>query len=166
LVKKTRASGVNGVSIFGEESPASPPNEANYLIFSEFCGFGNPNPDCDLKLFYKNTLDPLYGGAGMAEEWRRIYLTAHTMRLNMKAVDACFNIPLAFHHNHHEIGKPDLLDTVRAMSASDKREHTLRLIREARSISSKFSGETCRRWTWLENWLWRAEFLYRTAEDK
>ena len=163
MVKNSRSCGVNGVSIFGEESPASPPNEANYLIFSEFSGYGNPNPECDLKTFYKNTLDPLYGGAGFAEEWRRIYITAHTIRLNTgKLNEKILSTPLSFHHNYFEIDKPDLLKNVLNMSSDDKQKETVRLAKEAHDISSKMSGEVCRRWSWLENWLWRAEFLHRT----
>ena len=163
MVKHSRACGVNGISIFGEESPASPPNEANYLIFSEFSGYGNDNPDCDFKKFYAQTLDPLYGGAGMAEEWRRIYLTAHTIRLDVKNIPlATLDTPLAFHHNYMETGQQDLLEKVRQMSAADKQKETLRLVGEAHAISAKLSGETCRRWAWLENWLWRAEYIHRT----
>jgi len=165
MVRKSRASGVNGVSIFGEESPASPPNEANYLVFSEFSGSGNPNPECDLDLFFSKTLDPLYGGAGMAKEWRRIYITAHTMRMDLKAILPEIKkspfAPFIFHHNHYEIVKPDLLETILKMSPAEKRVETIRLAAEARSHSSAMSGETCRRWAWLENWLWRAEFLHR-----
>jgi hypothetical protein len=66
-----------------------------------------------------------------------------------------------FHHTYHEIGQPNLLDGVLKMSAAEKRSELTRFAREAHSISSKLSGEACRRWAWLENWLWRAEFLFR-----
>jgi len=157
MVRKSRASGVNGVSIFGEESPASPPNEANYLVFSEF----SKNPDCDYKTFFANTLDPLYGGSGMSMEWRQIYVAAHYIRLDLKSMKSwAFDTPM-FHHGYHEIGRPNLFNEVVKMSVSDKRKELMRFAREARDISSKLSGEECRRWVWLENWLWRAEYLFR-----
>ena len=160
MVKKSRVCGVNGVSVFGEESPASPPNEANYLAFSEFSGFGNPdNADCDMKMFYRDTLDPLYGGAGMAEEWRRIYITAHTIRMSARNTpDSAIIKALAFQQNCYETGQPDQLEKARALDAPGRRDELKRLAMEAHDISSKMSGETCRRWAWLENWLWRAEF--------
>jgi hypothetical protein len=162
MVKKARACGINGVSIFGEESPASPPNEANYLMFSEFSGFGNENPDCDFELFHRRTLDPLYGGPGMSDEWKRIYITAHMLRLNKRELGWGLADPLGFHHAHHEINQPELHIKSMNMSAPDKQKETLRLAEEARAVSSKLSGDACRRWAWLENWLWRAEFLHRT----
>lgn len=142
LVKKSRVSGIIGVSMFGEESPASPPNEANYLVFAEFSGFGNPNPACDLELFYAQTLDPLYGGAGMAKEWERIYEAGHNLRL-------------ALH-------QPGQAGSAGGTTAVEREQMTVRLAAEAHAISSKLSGESCRRWSWLENWLWRAEWLQRT----
>ncbi len=159
MVKKSRVSGVNGVSIFGEESPASPPNEANYLVLSEFSGFGGTNPGCDYKTFFANTLDPLYGGTDMSLEWRRIYVTAHFIRLDLKSMLSwAFESP-HFHHTYHEIGRPGLFDEVVKMSAAEKRSKLLRFTQEVHGISSKLSGEACRRWAWLENWLWRAEYL-------
>jgi len=160
MVRKSRASGVNGVSIFGEESPASPPNEANYLVFAEFSGHGGTNPDCDYKKFFTNTLDPLYGGPDMSLEWRRIYVAAHFVRLDLKNMRWAFENP-QFHHTYHEIGQPGLFEEVVKMSAAEKRSELVRFAREARDISSKLSGEACRRWAWLENWLWRAEYLFR-----
>lgn len=154
LVRKARLSGVNGVSIFGEESPAAPPNEANYLIFSEFCGCGNPNPGCAADLFFANTLDPLYGGSGMAGEWERIYVTALSMMPDKNRLSATVSCPE---------GDARLFESVARMNASDKRQTALRLADEVHSISGKLSGEPCRRWSWLENRLWRDEFLYRTA---
>jgi hypothetical protein len=161
MVRKSRISGVNGVSIFGEESPASPPNEANYLIFSEFCGFGGDNPNCDYKTFFANTLDPLYGGPGMSLEWRRIYITAHFIRLDLKNMRSWLFGNPQFHHTYHEIGRPELLDEVLKMSATEKRNELVLLARETHDRVSNLSGEACRRWAWLENWLWRAEFLFQ-----
>lgn len=163
LVKKARMSGLNGVSIFGEESPASPPNEANYLVFSEFNGFGNPNPNCNLELFYSQTLDPLYGGRGMAKEWERIYVTGHIIRLNKQLLSPNAKEPLYFHPVHLAINQPDLVDRACKMTSTERQQLTIKLANEAHDISSKLSGETCRRWSWLENWLWRAEFLHRTS---
>ena len=156
MVRSARSCGINGVSIFGEESPASPPNEANYLVFSEFSGFGNKNPNCDYKTFFANTLDPLYGGSDMSLEWRRIYVTAHFIRLGYKSDEN----PM-FHHTYLEIGQPDLLDKIVKMSAAEKRSELIRFAKEVHSISSKLSGDVCRRWAWLENWLWRAEYLFQ-----
>ncbi len=160
MVRKSRVSGVNGVSIFGEESPASPPNEANYLVFSEFSGFGGKNPGCDYKTFFANTLDPLYGGSDMSLEWRRIYVTAHFIRLGLKNMLPQTESPM-FHHTYHEIGRPGLFDEVVKMSTTEKRSELLRFTQEVHGISSKLSGEACRRWAWLENWLWRAEYLFQ-----
>lgn len=161
MVRNSRISGVNGISIFGEESPASPPNEANYLVFSEFSGYGGVNPNCDYKTFFTNTLDPLYGGSDMSLEWRRIYVNAHFIRLDLKNMhSSTFESPM-FHHTYQEVGQPELFDEVLNMSIVDKRKELMRFAREAHDISSKLSGEACRRWLWLENWLWRAEFLYQ-----
>lgn len=161
MVRNSRISGVNGVSIFGEESPASPPNEANYLVFSEFSGYGGVNPNCDYKTFFANTLDPLYGGSDMSLEWRRIYVNAHFIRLDLKNMHpSTFESPM-FHHTYQEVGQPKLLNEVMNMSIVDKRRELMRFAREVHDISSKLSGESCRRWAWLENWLWRSEFLYQ-----
>ena len=160
-MKKARLSGVNGVSIFGEESPVSPPNEANYLVFSEFSGYGNSNPNCDLELFYTQTLDPLYGGAGMAKEWERIYITAHIIRLNKKILSAAEK-NINFHPEQYAINQPKLVEEACMMSAQQRQQAMIKFAQEAHAISSSLSGDTCRRWVWLENWLWRAEFLHRT----
>ncbi len=157
LIKKARMSGVNGVSIFGEESPASPPNEANYLVFSEFCGYGNSNPECDMNLFFSKTLDPLYGGSGMSKEWERIYLTGQIMRLDKNLLTPNIRYP---------VDQTDLVETICKMNVFEKQQAAIQLINEVHDISSKLSGEPCRRWSWLENWLWRAEFLYRTAIEE
>lgn len=162
MVKKSRASGIGGVSIFGEESPVSPPTEANYLVFSEFSGFGNKNDDCDFDFFTKQTLDPLYGGTGFADRWKEIYITAHMLRLHKGSLEWAVNDPLQFHHAHLEINQPDLHIRSMNMSIDDKRKETLKLAHEAHDIASKLSGDVCRRWAWLENWLWCAEFLYST----
>ncbi|MHB1483055.1 MAG: hypothetical protein ACYCYI_00175 [Saccharofermentanales bacterium] len=132
LVKKARMSGINGVSIFGEESPVNPPNEANYLVFSEFNGFGNPNPDCDFNLFYSQTLDPLYGGPGMAKEWEHLFTKGQGIRYG-------------------------------DLASFEKQRLIIQLANEVRDASSRLSGETCRRWVWLENWMWRTEYLHRTS---
>ncbi|MCL2815138.1 MAG: hypothetical protein FWD23_11115, partial [Oscillospiraceae bacterium] len=148
MVKKARSGKINGVSIFGEESPASPPNEANYLVFSEFCGLGNDNPDCDFELFHSQTLDPLYGGPGMSKEWKRIYITGHNMRLDAKVILEAG--PLNFHFAQYEIGQPGLLEKAGKMTASEKQREMVKLAKEAHDTASKLSGEACRRWAWLE----------------
>ena len=165
MVKKARLSGINGVSIFGEESPASPPNEANYLLFSEFCGCGKPNPDCDMELFYAQTLDQLYGGSGMTDAWEKIYSAGHLLRLGKNLIPAVINNPQAFHPVRNSVIQPGFIDKVRVMNSAERQKTVHGLINEAHSISSQLSGESCRRWAWLENWLWRSEFLYRTSVD-
>ncbi|NLM78394.1 MAG: hypothetical protein GX173_09955 [Ruminococcaceae bacterium] len=162
MVQKSRQSAINGISIFGEESPASPPSEANYLIFSEFSGYGNPNPNCSMNTFYAQTLDPLYGGSGMSREWERIYISGHIARLNKQLQTKTAKDPRHFHPLHLAIDQPDLVDIVCSMSSQERQKYTLKLIAETHDISSKLSGESCRRWSWLENWLWRAEYLHRT----
>jgi hypothetical protein len=143
LVKKAQLSGINGVAMFGEESPASPPNEANYLVFAEFAGCGNPNPDCDLALFYSQTLDPLYGGSGISTEWERIFEDGTNLRL-------------ALH-------QPAQAGSAGKMTGIERQQRLVRLAAEAHAVSARLSGESCRRWSWLENWLWRAEWLGRTS---
>lgn len=158
LVSRARACGLNGVSIFGEESPVSPPSEANYLVFAEFNGFGNPNPECSLDLFYGRTLDPLYGGGGMAREWERIYTAGHFLRAARKQPPAwksrCMDSAFS--------GEPDLEAAARSMAPEERGRRTIRLAEEAHGVSATLSGDPCRRWSWLENWLWRAEYLHRT----
>lgn len=134
LAAKARRSGVNGAAMFGEESPASPPNEAAYLAFAEFSGFGQPNPGLELDLFYARTLDPLYGGAGAAREWVRLYQAARALRQGGGGA-----------------------------SAAERQAGLIRLADEAHALAARLSGEPCRRWSWLENWLWRAEWLVRTS---
>lgn len=163
LCRKVRQSGINGVSIFGEESPASPPNEANYLVFAEFNGFGNSNPECNLELFYRQTLDPMFGGPGMAKEWERIYITGHIIRLNKMLLSPYAQEPLHFHPLHLAIGQPDLVDRAVKMASAERAQITRQLANETQEILKTLSGESCRRWSWLENWLWRAEFLARTS---
>jgi hypothetical protein len=62
-------------------------------------------------------------------------------------------------------GDPDFAEKARSMRPWERRELTGKLIEEAHSIGSRLSGEPCRRWSWLENWLWRAEYLHRTDGD-
>ncbi|MCL2816604.1 MAG: hypothetical protein FWD23_18555 [Oscillospiraceae bacterium] len=49
------------------------------------------------------------------------------------------------------------------MSANERCALAKRLAIEAHDISSKLSGDPCRRWSWLENWLWRSEYLHKTS---
>lgn len=158
LVRKCRASGVNGASVFGEESPASPPNEANYLVFSEFCGVGKPNPDCDIDLFFSDTLDPLFGGRDHAKMWERTYAEGHFLRQVRKKHPEWKSWSMG----PELTGDPEYVARAIAMSPSDRCTRTSELAAEAHDIGSRLSGEPCRRWSWLENWLWRAEYLHRT----
>jgi len=166
LVRRARAGGLGGVSIFGEEPASSPPNEANYLVFSEFCGFGQANPECDMDLLFSQTLDPLYGGAGMAKHWQRIYVAGQCLaaarslvrreRLrSSEALQAAMDEPKL-------LGEADLLAKANTMPSSERAAHTADLAAEAHSTASGLSGDPCRRWSWLESRLWRFEYLHRT----
>lgn len=81
LVSNARRYNVNGVSIFGEDSFISPPNEVNYLAFEEACGLGNENRELSIEKFYKDTLDPLFGGENMAKTWRNLYMKGRILML-------------------------------------------------------------------------------------
>jgi hypothetical protein len=161
LIRRSRSCGLNGVSIFGEESPASPPNEANYLVFTEFSGFGKPNPECDMDLFFSQTLDPLFGGPGLAGRWEQIYAKGHFLRDARKTHPSWKSRSM----DPKLTGDGDFGVKARSMGPQERCEHTGRLIGEAHSVGSRLSGEPCRRWSWLENWLWRAEYLHQTDHD-
>jgi len=130
LVERSAAGNMHGVSIFGEESPVAPPNEANYLAFGQLAGRDwTERQPVSMSQFYTQVLDPLYGGADMAAAWRNLYTSARELRAR------------------------------RSANAAAK---LVRLADQVHSTSAKLSGETCRRWSWLEDWIWKAEWLCRT----
>ncbi len=149
---------INGVSIFGEESPFNPPNEANYLAFEEACGFGNENPNLDEEIFYSKTLDPLYGGNGLAKHFREIYIEASMLKLGQK-LEVRYNSrqPLENLTRNKDFRKIAL-----NMSHDDKLAALTKYYEEARSISHTLSGEVCGRWSWLENAIWQMRYVEDT----
>lgn len=158
MVKTARTHGLNGVSVFGEESPFSPPNEANYLAMEEAAGFGNDNPNCDEELFYRQTLDPLYGGSDMAKRWRQLYIKGRMLQMGEKlneASDRSQPVELL-------TDDPDFRQKALTMSNYDKVKELEKYHAEARAISSKLSGEACGRWDWLQNNLWNQRYLVST----
>lgn len=169
MVSRARTQGINGVSIFGEESAFSPPNEANYLAFEEASGFGNPNPNCSEELFYSQTLDPLYGGNGLAKRWRELYFKANMLRLGDKLDDDIIvrrpdlysnsNQPFEFLTDDQDIRTKAL-----TYNDFDKAREIEKYYAEARNISSKLSGDACGRWSWLENKLWNIRYVLLTKK--
>lgn len=154
LVRNARTHGLNGVSVFGEESAFAPPNEANYLALEEASGLGAPNPDCDEALFYRQTLDPLYGGDGFAAAWRTLYVRGSMLylgeRLNRKKGSTQLLEDLT--------GDPDFRRKALAMTPSEKAAALDKYYDEARSVSRTLSGDVCRRWSWLEDSLSRMKW--------
>ena len=159
MVSKAREHGINGVSIFGEESPFAPPNEANYLAMEEACGLGAENPGLSLKRFYSDTLDPLYGGTGMAERWRSLYMKSRILLLGkrLEKKGAISAQPL-------ERLTDDPLYRVKTLSwtNAERSEALEKYYREARALSSTLSGDACRRWSWLENSIGNTLYIIRT----
>ena len=58
--------------------------------------------------------------------------------------------------------EPDIFIRAAKMSDDDKVKEIEKYYNEARSISAKFSGEVCGRWTWLENHLWKMRHVVKT----
>ncbi|MCE5257856.1 MAG: hypothetical protein LLG44_02220, partial [Chloroflexi bacterium] len=58
---------------------------------------------------------------------------------------------------------PGLASEAAGMAGAERQRRTARLADEAHAVSARLSGEPCRRWSWLENWLWRAEWLQHTS---
>ena len=172
MVKNARSHGINGVSIFGEESCFNPPNEANYLALEEASGFGKDNPNCDEALFYSQTLDPLYGGSGLAQRWRELYVKSSMLRLGerldnaegknqqMNGTDQNSRQPLEVLTDD-----PDFRQKALTMCKYDRVKALESYYAEARAISAKLSGDACGRWSWLENNLWNTRFIISTKED-
>jgi len=167
MVSRSRGQGLNGVSIFGEESPFSPPNEANYLALEEASGFGKDNPECSEELFYAQTLDPLYGGHGLAKRWKELYAKGSMLMLWESLSDKILIRNVRQHVNSNQplevlTGDMDFRKKALEMSASDRIKEIESYFDEARSISKTLSGEACARWSWLENKLWNMRYLINT----
>lgn len=169
MVSRARIQGINGVSIFGEESPFSPPNEANYLAFEEASGFGNANPCSSEALFYSRTLDPLYGGDGLAKRWRELYLKGSMLQLGgALAEDVIVRNPRQ-HVNSNQpfellTDDPDIRIKALTYNATDKIKEIEKYYAEARAISATLSGDACGRWSWLENKLWSMRYIIGTQK--
>jgi len=167
MVRRAREQGINGVSIFGEESPSSPPNEANYLAFEEACGLGKPNPECSEELFYAQTLDPLYGGQGLASRWRELYLKGSMLCLG----DAMTESVCAYNDRQHVNSNqpfelltddPHIREKALTYSPAEKVKELEAYYAEARSISASLSSDARGRWSWLENKLWNMRYIIST----
>ncbi len=146
--ERARTHGINGSSVFGEESCFSPPNEANYLAFEAASGFGKDRSGAfDLSVFYSGTLDPLYGGAGMAEQWRSLYIKSRMLllgqRLGQKRGSAQKLEALT--------DDPSFREKALGWSDPERAGALRRYFAEARALSASLSGDPCRRWSWLEN---------------
>ena len=158
LLTQARTHGVNGVSVFGEESFFAPPNEANYLAFEEASGYGRDNPDLSVDRFYRQTLDPLYGGQGMAKQWRQLYIKGRMLLLGERLNS------LANSRQLLELltDDPDFRRKALSWSDAERISALERYFAEAREISSAFSGEVGGRWAWLENELWNMRYVIAT----
>lgn len=159
MVTRARTHDLNGVSVFGEESPFNPPNEANYLALEAASGLGAGGPDMDIGSFYAQTLDPLYGGTGMAQRWRELYIKGRMLLLGKK-LDG---------DRHGSVQPLERLTDdpdfrVKALNWSDAQrvEAVERYYAEARSLGNALSGDACGRWSWLENSLWNVRHIIRT----
>lgn len=153
LVQGARKHHINGISVFGEESPFNPPNEANYLAFSALSKDANMSAG----RFYAEVLDPLYGGAGMAERWKTLYFKA------------CF---LRFCDELHERKKrysdvdrmyDGYFNRACSLSALEREKELHDLAGEAAAIERGYSGDVSRRWCWLLQFVWQTAYLYGTS---
>ncbi len=140
--------GINGVSLFGEESPFSPPNEANYLALEAASGSGKDvGSGSDIGGFYSGTLDPLFGGAGMAERWRSLYIKSRMLLLGRRLEQKRGSVQKL----EDLTDDPFFRDKALTWSDSERVEALERYYTEARTLSASLSGGSCRRWSWLEN---------------
>ena len=150
LVTEARKHDVNGVSIFGEESFVAPPNEANYLAFEEACGLGKDNPEISLEKFYRDTLDPMYGGESMAEKWRNLYIKGRLLMLGDRANE---------HHLSYQpldalTDDPDFVNKSISYGKNEKIKLLQKYFSEANEILSNLSTDSVEvqgRWVWLIN---------------
>ncbi len=150
LVSEARKHDVNGVSIFGEDSFIAPPNEANYLAFEEACGLGNENAVLSLEKFYSDTLDPLYGGQGMAEKWRNLYIKGRMLMLGERAKRK----PLSRQPLEALTDDPDFLNKATEYTNEQKLallegyfNDVLEILHSLNNATSDIKG----RWSWLSN---------------
>ena len=158
MVARARTHRLNGVSIFGEESPFAPPNEVNYLALEEAAGLGAENPDISLDKFYAQTLDPLFGGAGMAQRWRQLYIKGRMLHLGQKLERRTLSAqPLECLTDD-----PGFREKALSWSDAQRMDAIEKYYLEARSLSSSLSGEPCGRWSWLENSLWNMRYIIST----
>ena len=158
LAVRARTHDLNGVSLFGEESPFNPPNEANYLALEEASGLGADNPDMSLTRFYAQTLDPLYGGAGMAARWRQLYIKGRMLLLREKLETKGSSCqPL-----ERLTDDPDFRTKALTWSDAERIAALEGYYREARALSASLSGGACGRWSWLENSLWNIRHIIGT----
>ena len=163
LVSEARRHSINGVSIFGEESFIAPPNEANYLAFEEACGLGRENDDLSLEGFYSNTLDPLYGGRGMAKVWRNLYIKGRILLLGEKAKK-----PRLSHQPLEALtDDPEFLSKATACTDEQKLvlldgyyNETLDILCSLKNEPSDVSG----RWVWLANELRNTIYVLSSKE--
>ncbi len=163
LVSEARRHNINGVSVFGEESFISPPNEANYLVFEEACGLGRENGELSLDKFYSDTLDPLYGGRGMAKAWRNLYIKGRLLLLGEEA-----KRPRLSHQPLEALtDDPDFLS--KATEYSDEQKlvlldgyynETLDILHSIKNEQSDVSG----RWVWLANELRNTIYVVSSKE--
>ena len=159
LVRQARTNGINGVSLFGEESFFAPPNEANYLALEEASGFGAPNEALDEQLFYSRTLDPLYGGSGMTARWRSLYLKGRMLLIRDR-----LQKPFVLSAQPYEklTDDPDFRRKALTFTDAECVQALDRFCDEAHALGATLSGETCRRWAWLENQLWQIRYNIAT----
>ena len=158
LAVRARTHDLNGVSLFGEESPFNPPNEANYLALEEASGLGADNPDMSLTRFYAQTLDPLYGGDGMALRWRQLYIKGRMLLLREKLETKGSSCqPL-----ERLTDDPGFRTKALTWSDAERIAALEGYYREARALSASLSGGACGRWSWLENSLWNIRHIIGT----
>ena len=161
LVSEARRHDINGVSIFGEDSFIAPPNEANYLAFEEACGLGNANPDLSLEKFYADTLDPLYGGKGMASLWRNFYIKGRMLMLGEKARKK----HLSRQPLEALTDDPNFFDKVIACDNAEKIALLESYFGEVHKILCALgdaSANVVGRWIWLENDLRNMRYIVST----
>lgn len=164
LITEARQHNINGVSIFGEESFLAPPNEANYLAFEEACGFGNENRELSLEKFYSDTLDPLYGGSGMALCWRNLYIKGRILMLGERAKRVC----LSYQPLEALTDDPNFLNRTLAYSNDQKAALLEEYFKEVHQIAgslSTASSAVLGRWIWLENELRNMIYVVSTKSD-
>lgn len=164
LVSEARKKDINGVSIFGEDSFVAPPNEANYLAFEEACGLGKENNELSLEKFYSDTLDPLYGGQGMASKWRNLYIKGRILMLG----DRAKRKPLSRQPLEKLTDDSDFLDKAITYDNATKIGLLHEYFNEVHKILCSLtdaSSEVIGRWAWLSNDLRNMIYLVSTRSN-